>query len=847
MFERLADTIVKHPKKIVVLWIVLLLIASPFAAKVLTDPTGIFSYDMAEMSGDSESVRGLEIISDSDYFNSDDSSLSNILVIECDSEEQLKTIEGTDDEDGFLTSLESKLQEHYGLDNEGEQRVLVVSAGYQSKDGSYPGVVLFAIVFTDKTIDSGEEVVPLRTMISEVIADGSLGLTTYLTGYAAIYHDTEVGSMEDIKRIDPFTIALIFILIGLFFRSFVSAMAPPLTIGFAYGIVLMALFFLASVMDIYYITSTIILVSMMGAGCDYCIFIIARYREERVGGRSHSDAIKEAVKWAGESVAISGCSVIIGFGIMAFCSFSMVSTMGIAMALGIVFALIAALTFIPAVLMIVGEKIFWPSKIETYLPGSKAMNGWYGKVSKFGRNYFTKSAHFSIKHAWAIVIVALIATAPLAYVTVTHSASYDMIATMPDGESKQGMDVMTEFSDGGMVMPTYVVLDTNQEIANVIPDAISKTVTIDGEEKEFTFGALKWESDDLRDLYVGYSDTLVDSIMNGETITGVSDVTGILSWDLLVEEYGDDAINQVSSSYRDPIQEILDIDDMAWTFLTDGKYEKSHVIDYIINYVTGNISVYYNSCQYIRLSVIVASEPMSEEAMGNINPIREIVKENIAEFDAAQPMSNLENSSSFYNFWVTGTGVVIYDISQVVNDEFILIEIAVMALIAIMLFFVMKSYTMPIRAVATIVMSIIWTLGLTFIIFSEVMGVPVIWIMPIMLFVICLGLGMDYDILLTTRIKENVSKGMSNDESIIHAVEKSGAVITICGLIMSGAFATMTLSTSPMLQEFGFALGFAIFVDALIVRTYIVPAVMHLLGKWNWEHPAFMDKMYGRT
>jgi RND superfamily putative drug exporter len=113
----------------------------------------------------------------------------------------------------------------------------------------------------------------------------------------------------------------------------------------------------------------------------------------------------------------------------------------------------------------------------------------------------------------------------------------------------------------------------------------------------------------------------------------------------------------------------------------------------------------------------------------------------------------------------------------------------------------------------------------------------VVWIVPIVLFVVCLGLGMDYDILLTTRIKEYVTKGYTNDDAIVAAVQKSGAVITLCGLIMAGAFGTMMLSSSPMLMEFGFALGFAIAVDALIIRTYIVPAIMHLMGDWNWKGP----------
>ena len=56
---------------------------------------------------------------------------------------------------------------------------------------------------------------------------------------------------------------------------------------------------------------------------------------------------------------------------------------------------------------------------------------------------------------------------------------------------------------------------------------------------------------------------------------------------------------------------------------------------------------------------------------------------------------------------------------------------------------------------------------------------------------------------------------------------------------MAGAFGTMMMSSSPMLMEFGFALGFAIAVDALVIRTYIVPAIMHLMGDWNWKGPNY--------
>jgi len=139
-------------------------------------------------------------------------------------------------------------------------------------------------------------------------------------------------------------------------------------------------------------------------------------------------------------------------------------------------------------------------------------------------------------------------------------------------------------------------------------------------------------------------------------------------------------------------------------------------------------------------------------------------------------------------------------------------------------------------------MSISWTIALTTLLFTDVMGTPITWIIPIVLFVVCLGLGMDYDILMTTRIREGKKKGLSNDEAIINAVEMSGGIITLCGMIMGGTFLTLLVSHSALLQEFGFALGIAILIDSLIVVTYVVPALMHLMGDWSWKGPKFLHR-----
>ena len=260
----------------------------------------------------------------------------------------------------------------------------------------------------------------------------------------------------------------------------------------------------------------------------------------------------------------------------------------------------------------------------------------------------------------------------------------------------------------------------------------------------------------------------------------------------------------------------------------------SGTVDYIVNDSLGLIGGTFTASAdgtgdvtYIKLSASTHESAMSPTSMDSIAFIQRVVSSFVSE--------NPEITAS----WVTGTAVIMYDISEIISGEFTQIEILVIVLIIILLFFVMRSYTIPFRSVATILMSICWTLAATHLLFGD----EVTWLIPLILLVICLGLGMDYDILLTTRIKENVrANGMTNDEAIHHAVVHSGSVITICGLIMGGAFGTLMLSSMGMLQQFGFALCFAILCDALIVRTYIVPAVMHILGDWNWKGPKFLTR-----
>lgn len=889
-YDRLADAIIKHAKLILVAWIVILLVAAVPAINAFSN----MSYDMNEMGIDeSESMKGLEIIGT--YFPSSDadaSALPMLVVGYDDAEEHDQAL-------AIVSALQEKRGEFFVYTDEDgtiHEKISSISAMMDTgvtndpetgEETIVPGILVLSLSYSsDWTGNVIDDTPVLRDQIAAALADyetennTEFTLSTYLTGNPAVSYDMENGAMEDISHIDIFTVLMILILVGLFFRSFITSAMPPVTMGVAFAVTMGLIYGLMYFMDIFFITEIMLLVSMMGAGCDYCIFILARYREERRDGKDHHAALHSAIKWAGESITISGASVIIGFGAMSICSFSMISTMGICLALGIVIALLAALTFIPSLLEVVGDRIFWPTKMKEYEEGGKATKGWFAWSSRVGHRYFDISSKFTLKHAKAIAIVAVLVTVPAAYVALESDTSYDMTSSLMTGDSEKGMDLIGEYADQGMIYPNYVLLEYDEPVATISPavDPYGNTIEgsytltwtdptglsssmsdlenrITGENgddniSEFS-GPFMWQtliSETMASLGISSTDYL-SLITRGTEIVNTAVQNATTNETLVLEaalpsvqtqyEYyiSSGALDQQFAEFEINLSEIYNglagntamqanIRDAIIALSANG------TLDYIVNdslsLIGGDFNVNGTNTGdviYIKLTASTHDAAMSSRSMDSIAFIQSTVDDFVA------------SNSGITATWVTGTAVIMYDISEIISGEFTQIEILVVILIIILLFFVMRSYTIPLRSVATILMSICWTLAATHLIFGD----EVTWLIPLILLVICLGLGMDYDILLTTRIKENVrAHGMSNDEAIHHAVVHSGSVITICGLIMGGAFGTLMLSSMGMLQQFGFALCFAILCDALIVRTYIVPAVMHLLGDWNWKGPRFL-------
>ena len=229
------------------------------------------------------------------------------------------------------------------------------------------------------------------------------------------------------------------------------------------------------------------------------------------------------------------------------------------------------------------------------------------------------------------------------------------------------------------------------------------------------------------------------------------------------------------------------------------------------------------------LSVAFRIDPSSTKGLDDASAIRD----HLATYGPAQGVSQAV---------LGGAAGSTYDTRLVSNGQFDNIVPLVAVGVGLVLFVVLDSLVLPIFAVISVLMGIVWTVALTEVVFKALFNSPLLYIIPIFLFVTLLGLGMDYNIFILTRVREESVKGGSRGEAVIRAIENTGATITAAAVILAGSLGALMLSSDLLLQEVGFAFFFAILVDALFVRTYLVPAVLAFLGRWSWFNPVSVLK-----
>src|SRR5712692_11145149 len=116
------------------------------------------------------------------------------------------------------------------------------------------------------------------------------------------------------------------------------------------------------------------------------------------------------------------------------------------------------------------------------------------------------------------------------------------------------------------------------------------------------------------------------------------------------------------------------------------------------------------------------------------------------------------------------------------------------------------------------------------------------WI-PIFLFAMLFGLSMDYEVFLVTRMREAGGEQRDNRDAVGFGLERTGRIVTAAAIIMVAAFSGFIAGRIVGLQQFGLGLAVAIFVDATIVRSLLVPSLMAIFGRWNWWLPPSLARV----
>jgi|SRR5579884_136075 len=204
------------------------------------------------------------------------------------------------------------------------------------------------------------------------------GLGLHLAGQVATLVANQASSQRTGGRVQGFSILFIIVLLLVVFRSPLAALVTLLPSALALLISMRVIGQLgASGLKISEITQVLLIVLLLGAGTDYGLFLVFRVREELRAGRSSHDAVRHALVRVGESISGSAATVILALLTLLFASFGFYRDLAVPLAVGMAVMLLLGLTLLPALLALLGKRVFWPAKIES---GQQPEGAW-GRVA----------------------------------------------------------------------------------------------------------------------------------------------------------------------------------------------------------------------------------------------------------------------------------------------------------------------------------------------------------------------------------------------------------------------------------------------------------------------------------
>jgi RND superfamily putative drug exporter len=275
--------------------------------------------------------------------------------------------------------------------------------------------------------------------------------TLHVTGPGGIGRDLIRATAESLDHTTLATIALVVVILLAVYRSPLLALVPLITIGVATWVALQALALVTLIpgVQLVNISQVFSIVILFGAGTDYCLFLIARYREELDCGEETRPALIESIRTVGGALAASAGTVMVGLGLMGFAEFGKIRCAGPVIALALAIGLIASLTLTPALLKIFGEAAFWPRRHRSI----GAREGIWGFLSRQ-----------VVRRPMTIWFASLAVLVPLGLLGLQVKPTFKPTGDLsPKSDSVCGLEVIQQRFPAGETGPVTVLLASKKD------------------------------------------------------------------------------------------------------------------------------------------------------------------------------------------------------------------------------------------------------------------------------------------------------------------------------------------------------------------------------------------------
>ncbi|SNS88607.1 putative drug exporter of the RND superfamily [Geodermatophilus saharensis] len=564
-----------------------------------------------------------------------------------------------------------------------------------------------------------QAVVPLRADLGEALpevvqdmraVDDVEGTTAYVTGPGGVFADFADGfsGIDGLLLLAAFGVVLLILLV-----VYRSPLLPFLVIGTA-GLALTAgqavsyLLAREGIITVNGQSQGIASILVVGAATDYGLLLVARYREELRVERSPVAAMRVALRRSVEPILASGATVVLGVLCLLFSDLASNRGLGPISAVNVVLAMVASLTFLPAVLVLLGRAAFWPFR-PRYGSEPKRDGGWQRTADAVGRRP---------GRVLAISVAALLAAAVFAPTFQADGLPLSE-AVRGNPEGAQGQEALARHFDAGSGSPAVVVTP-----ADTWPDVAAAAAAVPG-------------------------------------VAGVTPVTG-------------------PDGPPTPDAQPVEVDGL------------------------------------VQLDATLADAADSIAAERTVADLREAVRD--ADPDAL----------------VGGTTATNLDTLDTSARDLRVIVPLVLLVITVVLALLLRAIVAPLVLLGTVVLSFAATIGVSALVFEPLLGTadsdPTIILIG---FVFLVALGIDYNIFLMTRAREE-SQRHGTEQGVLRALAVTGGVITSAGLVLAATFGALAVLPLLILVQLAFIVGFGVLLDTFVVRTLVVPSAVYLLGDRTW-------------